>query len=133
MSKIKCTWCGEALSEDELECPRKDSSDEVICDDCYHVEYEYICPLCENGVEIEGNQEHLFVSNPLAKDQEISPGIYHIVSLPWYSSDYFSITIFPRSLKRVAPLPARLTNEVEGDYICEDCAKKYSPHNPTKH
>jgi len=120
---LLCAWCEEHLDDEEKESPQKDNDGDIICDNCYDEHYRYACPLCSEFVEKEGNQEHIALTNALAEDQEMEPGIYKVLQFPWFSSDCFSMHIYELNVKKVKDLPKELQEETEGNYICEDCVK----------
>jgi len=42
MKQIKCDTCGNYLTKEELQNPRKNYLDLEICDDCYSSDYESV-------------------------------------------------------------------------------------------
>jgi hypothetical protein len=121
-----CEYCCQVLSDEEAASPHQDDAGDVMCDECYSEHYEYLCPLCQDLVETDSNQEHIVVTPALAEQQEMEPGIYRVTELPWFSSDYFSMTVHQHALTRVADLPAALSDMVCGDYVCEHCVRKHA-------
>ena len=119
-----CVYCGQTLSEEEVAGPCRDEAGDILCDECHSEHYEYLCPLCQNLVAIDGNQEHIIVTPALAENQAMAPGIYRINALPWFTSNYFSMTIRQNALTRAADLPDAASDMVSGDYVCEPCAER---------
>jgi len=119
-----CSYCGSPLDEEEAANPRRDEDGDILCDECYQEHYEYECPQCCNPVENETNKKHIFITPALAEDQGLQTGIYSVLSWPWAVSNYFSFQIIPSAIKRVADLPDELKDELEGNYLCEECVEK---------
>lgn len=118
-----CAYCERPLTDEETEGPCRDEDGEIMCDECYSEHYEYLCPLCQNLVAVEGNEKHILVTHALADNQAMEPGIYRVLELPWFTSNYFSMRIHQHALKREADLPEEASDMVCGDNVCEECAK----------
>ncbi len=124
MSTPTCTDCEKQLDPEQAENPRRHDDGSVLCDECWSSEYEYLCPLCQNLVEIEDNQKHIFVTPDLAQDQRMQPGIYRIIKLPWFLASFCSMRIYQEALHRVCDLPPDLQRYTSGDYLCETCVSE---------
>lgn len=123
----KCSMGGCTLGEgdpDELTNPSFDESGDPICDDCFDEHYCYTCPCCEEIVPKEGRGEvgALIVVVEPEDDEEYGPrtGVYEVLELPFYYTDYFSWNLYEGATKK-------LTNEIfdaeESAPLCEDCEK----------
>jgi hypothetical protein len=123
----KCSMGGCVLGEndpDELINPSFDENGDPICDDCFDDHYCYTCPCCEEIVEKEGrgNVGTLIVVVEPEDDEEYGPrtGVYEVLELPFYYTDYFSWNLYEGATKK-------LTNEIfdaeESAPLCEDCEK----------
>lgn len=126
-----CSCCAARLDDEEAADPRHDEDGNVLCDACYSDHYEYVCPLCGNLVEIEDNQQHIVVTTALAYDQRMQPGIYKLVELPWFVSNYFSLTIRQSCVEKVGDLPTDLLGDIPGSYVCEACAQSNNNNDAT--
>ena len=125
-TELLCSVCAKQLDQEQAEDPHRDEDGDIVCDECWSEDYEYLCHLCQNLVEIEDNQKHIFVTPALAADQKMQTGIYRVVNLPWFSSNYFSMWILQDAVSLVCDLPAELVDELSGGYLCEDCVHKHN-------
>ena len=125
-----CVYCGRPLDDEETADPYRDETGDIMCDECYSEHFEYICPLCHNLVAIDGNQEHIIVTQALAEDQKMVPGIYRITDWPWFTSNYFSMRIHLDALTREADVPAEVVDLENGDYVCEQCVSTWRKMKP---
>ena len=42
----ECAYCGEPLTDEEVANPIEHEAKDLICDDCYHENYEFACCDC---------------------------------------------------------------------------------------
>lgn len=142
--KICCDTCGDELDEGELEAPRTNDDDEILCDKCYEVQYQEYCPVCEEYGEKpeKPTDAYFFLSVESAQREGIKPGVYHVLDYPVFSAalaglgptilwtDNFELI---RECDVNAIYKALHTNSepiVEGaEFVCECCAKKYATRN----
>ncbi len=113
------------MNDEETADPYRDESGDILCDECYSEHYEYICPICQDCVAIEGNQEHIIVTQALADDQRMESGVYRIAARPWFSSDYFSMRVRQEAVVLEDALPSEALEMVSGDYVCERCVMRW--------
>ncbi len=125
----KCAWCGYDLDDEERECPRLDSQDEPICDNCYHESYEFTCCNCENYDDQDIQHEMLVVLVPTSASygDKVQPGVYRITDGPYWSTDYFSSCLHAYQLAWLCSLPDSLQDDdsyYPVGHLCRDCQKK---------
>ncbi|KKN75780.1 hypothetical protein LCGC14_0376560 [marine sediment metagenome] len=89
-----CSSCGDEFDEEERENPRRDSSDDPICDDCYREYYEFTCCKCEEYGDQKDQHNLLVVLEAEivrieSEDDYLKPGIYQVVDTPYWATDYF--------------------------------------------
>lgn len=126
-----CGWCGSDLTPEELEYPASDfegnAFDEPICDECFHDHFEFTCNRCGN-YEYEEFQHYWLVvfETDLGSPREapITPGIYEIVSFPYYGGPIIGgCSLYGHSLRRTkATIDFRQGNYPCG-HLCRTCAK----------
>ena len=119
--KNECVYCGDEVENDYY----RDEDGDKMCDNCYGEKYEFSCVGCYDIKEKENNQNHIYITKEMAEEQDIETGIYEIINLPWYVSDYFSMVVIKESLKKILDLPAQFDNHELCDYLCSDCVKKF--------
>lgn len=112
----ECFFCDESLTEEEMEAPYK-TGDNLVCDECYHDNFCFVCPICE---EYSDDEETHFVLTE--KDNTVPVGYYEILKHPFYISHMLGTDeIWPHCVKKVADLRG---NEDRTGYICPNCMKK---------
>ncbi len=113
---MNCSYCYEPLDEEELEAPMEEAG-EIMCDDCHREKYEFLCPICEIFVNLEGNEDHLIVvPGPYPKEAELEPGIYLIKDRTW--------DVLRCEWEKVASFPEKCKEEESNIEVCEDCVKE---------
>ncbi|MDX8563475.1 hypothetical protein OZ664_05635 [Elizabethkingia sp. HX WHF] len=135
----KCDLCDSSVSEmtdfPELHLDK----DELLCEYCNTDKYYTTCPLCEDYYATPETPEdgiYIVVSKELAKEQGIKMGIYKIIKFPWYRASIVTgfESLFKDCIKLLKSMDViKLYNkshpqnekELEGDYICPECVKKY--------
>ncbi len=134
MSKeeIKCSWCGDSLSEEELECPSTNSEDEPICEDCYREHYEFRCEWCEEHGETKDQHNLLLVLEAEtvrieSEEGYLKPGVYQIVEKPYYGTDYFDSWILWQAIVWLCDLPGDMDvaeSWCPCGHLCLECQNK---------
>lgn len=126
----KCSYCGDALSIEEICNPYMDGQD-IMCYGCYNEHFEATCPMCEDYfTKSQGADKFLFlVPVDLIRDQEIEtdelkpmvPGIYKANRFPIYTSDMFTewFEFSNIELYIAVDMPGDLAGE-----ICPDCIEE---------
>lgn len=127
-----CTKCNRELDEEEIESPKKDEYENIICDSCFEKLYEYHCPLCENTFEEDFSKpispQYFIITEEGEEDFLGDAGIYKILSYPFYADGMIEFHLFTSAIKKVADLPTEFDkNEFYNSmyYICDECTKKY--------
>jgi hypothetical protein len=135
MTAIECEYCGDELDREELESPRKDDQDDIMCDDCYREHFEFTCSVCHEYGETEDQHNMLAVYDPEAfdecdRDNGWKRGVYMIVDSPYYCSPLIGHGwLYTRALDWVGPIP-RDKGKSESPigypcgHLCLDCQKK---------
>jgi len=126
-----CTICKELLNEEEMESPRKDKDETVICDKCWGEKYEHLCPICENifdkDLDAEISPKHIIVSEYAGETLYTDPGIYEVIKYPFYADGMIEMSFYLDAIKWIAPIPADLDQDNIWNiisYICLECATK---------
>ncbi len=131
----KCEWCDVQLDEEEASGPSLGEDDEIICDDCHHEQYEFVCCLCENYDEND-IQHAMLVVFPYNEDDEslgVQPGVYRVTSLPYYDSPMLGKgRLRPSSLEWLCSCPPQvIIGGFPCGHLCGDCqAKTYADGGP---
>lgn len=134
-----CGYCGNDLSDEELESPREDESGELMCDDCYSEHYEETCPICEDSYDKPTCPEETFfvLSKEAAAEMDMKGGIYKVLSWPYTVSCLIGgfENFNPGSVEVIKEMDINSTLQrlqphnkkcIGGSEICPDCAKHYS-------
>lgn len=120
---IKCTWCDQELSDDELEAPYSTEDNEILCDECYYEEYEFTCCWCEEH-GLQKNQHKILVIFD-ENEADMPVGVYEITHFPYYTDDMLSMWLTKWALKKLTDLPEGLE---QGYYpcghLCKSCQGK---------
>jgi hypothetical protein len=121
---IKCDTCGNTLSSEEKESPRKNYLDLPICDQCYEEAYQQPCALCKELFdEPESPEETFFVLSEeftYTDEESIESGVYKVTVWPYREigfADGFSI--HKNTVEKVAE-----HNSEESGEICLYCYNK---------
>jgi hypothetical protein len=127
--ELKCIWCEEPLSAEELERPRRveegdASAGEPICDECYQDEYQFICDLCLNSGHVDDQHNFLLVFDVEGTGLE-QTGLYRITRCHYYLNAMIWGYVFAHAVERIGDLPH---GAERGFYpcghLCADCQKK---------
>ena len=128
---MKCTECETELDAEEAESPRIDEDGGIICDRCFEDKYSHLCPLCEETFDgdfsVKISPKHILVTKYAAEELGLDPGIYEIISYPWFADGIIEIQIYESAIKKIAEIPSDFNEgDLIGDihYVCEECAKK---------
>ena len=126
-----CTECKTELDTEEAESPRLDEDGNIICDECFENQYSHLCPLCgeifDEDFSVKISPKHILITEYAAEELRLNPGIYEIISYPFFADGITEFYLYASSIKKIAELPGDFN---EGDfiadihYVCEDCAKK---------
>ena len=122
----ECGYCGNALEGEELESPYTDGED-VMCDECYHDHYEFTCCLCENYGHVDDQHKLLVVCEELKNGDSGDPikrGLYRIVNLPYWGSNYLDSWLFGRSLEHLGDAPDDVDDVYPCGHLCKECQEK---------
>jgi hypothetical protein len=123
---MKCSCCGEQLKGEELESPsRGDEDNALLCDDCYHDQYEFTCFVCENGGHVSQRATgHLLIIAD-AEECRVPQGVYEIKEWPYYTSDLFSMWLIPEALTLLpVDIPEHAESNYPGGHVCARCEEK---------
>ena len=126
-----CTECGTELDAEEAESPRVDKDGDIICDQCFENQYSYLCPLCgeifDEDFSVKISPKHILVTKYAAEELGFDPGIYEIISYPFFADGIIELHFFKSSIKKIAELSGDFNEDDLIDdihYVCEECAKK---------
>ena len=124
---MKCTECEEELDEEEVESPRRNKNNDIVCDQCYEEQYSHICPICEEIFDEDFSKvispKYLLITEDASEDIYLSPGIYEIVSYPFFRDDTIEITLIASAMRKILDVPKDVC-ESDVYYVCEDCVEK---------
>jgi hypothetical protein len=117
---MDCSWCGAQLGGDEIESPYRDTDGDLLCDECYHDNFEFTCCLCENYEHTDHQHDYLVI---FEKCGGLARGVYRIKSFPYYTSNYFSMWWNRESLAKVHGLPWKFSSDdgYPSGHICWGC------------
>jgi len=123
--QLECEQCGKALDGEELEFPRKEEDGTVLCDECWHEEYEFTCCLCEEYGLVEHQHAFVVVFDAEGAGAGIEKlGIYRVIRTPYWCSNYFNAWLFPDAVKWVAPLPPVVEDYYPCGHLCLSCQEE---------
>lgn len=132
-----CVWCEEELAMEERKYPvyadgfmaSKPTSGHggVICDECFHDEYEFSCCKCGNHEHTDRQDEIgnlLVVTDPSVAVR----GIYLITAHPYFCQPMIGHgSLFMGALRRIAPASAVRNIDTGGfpvGHLCGTCTAK---------
>jgi len=107
-----CTWCSEALSEEEAEHPDRDDDGDPICERCHTEHFMDNCSRCDELVENDeldtapGQLIAIFDAAPALCQDDLEPGYYRILKRPFFASGMIEGHFYSDALQRVADLDA---------------------------
>lgn len=140
----ECSYCGNDLDEEEVENPRRDESEDIMCDQCYEDNYQNYCSLCEETYDKPTKPEETFfvVAKEVSEECEVEPGFYKVLDWPyWLGATGFGFEmLFKNSIELVKAADinsmlkkfyGKYAEEFGADEICPECFKKYT--NPKYH
>ena len=139
-SDCKCDHCGKSIFDLNDFPEVKDG--EVICEDCYSIEYRTICPICEEEYEKDAETDYFFITKSTTRDARLPIGLYKALERPFFYGDCVTgfDGFFDGAVEQVNDLSidefisikhGRLMREeedIETDMICPDCAKLYTQY-----
>jgi hypothetical protein len=127
---MKCTVCGDELDPEEVESPRRDKDGDIICDHCFEEQYSYTCPICEEMFDEDFSEKispkYLLITTYAGEELGVDPGIYEIVSYPFYADGLIETHLFKSAVKKIADLPDDLDEDnlwCDEYYICDECVE----------
>jgi len=123
---MNCTSCEEVLDTEEEDSPYVDKRGDIICDRCYEDQYSHICPICEKKFDEDFSKDisprYLLITEDAGDDLSLAPGIYEIISYPFFFDGVIEITLIKSSIRKIADLP-ECTCENDINYVCEECVE----------
>ncbi len=116
--KLECYQCGEKIEEDYF----RNKNDKIYCDDCYHENFEFICPICEEHHENPEEPVDHYVYLHNEQDGYI-PGFYNVVKFPLFSGDMFFTWLWDDALRLASTNRVSEVGEYEypSGFICKEC------------
>lgn len=124
---MNCTNCKEELDTEEKESPRRDRRGNIICDRCYEEEYSHICPICEEKFDEDFSKEisprHFLITEDAGDDLYLAPGIYKIISYPFFRDGIIETSLIESAILKIADLPEGIC-ENDINYVCEECVER---------
>lgn len=139
----KCEYCGTSIFElDDF--PRTDGK-EVICEECFHEQYEATCPICEEYFEkaLKAKDEKIVVTKEAMAELGIDkPGFYQVTSYPYYRACVVMGVeqLYQSSLKLIRECDINSmhkklyphSDEITSGECCHDCVDRYSGKSKIK-
>ena len=117
----ECKSCGAVLSEEELDGPYTNTDGDTLCDEC-HQEDEFECCWCHESSISENQHKMLVIIKTI---QSIKPGVYKIISWPYYADGMIDFHLFTSSLARFAKLPKDIKfDDYRAGHLCDECQEK---------
>jgi hypothetical protein len=137
MKEQECEWCGNILEENLI---ADNTSESLICYDCYCTEYMELCPLCEEHYEKTTKPEDTyFVITPEGEEiTGVQMGIYTATAFPIYFAYLGGLgptSLHEENLKLIRAVDIvgmlRKLREYNKDlggaeFICASCAARFS-------
>jgi len=119
--EIKCTHCGEPLNDEEAASPRRDEDGDVgiLCDECWHLQYEFTCCRCEEYDHVKVQHRYLVVfEKTYGLYGDVAPGLYRITRFPYHGGPIIGTPWLENgSLERIGDIPKRaMWNPISGSY-----------------
>jgi hypothetical protein len=108
-----CTWCGEALSEEEAEHPDRDDDGDAICERCHTEHFMDNCSRCAELVDSDdldttpGQVIAIYDAAPVLCKDDLEPGYYRILKRPFFADGMIEGYFYGDALRRVADLDAK--------------------------
>lgn len=121
VESLECCHCGNEIDEDYY----REKDNEIYCDNCYHEQIEFTCPICEDYHENpETPQEHFVYLH--SEQDGYKPGFYNVLRFPVYISDMFSATLCSDALKLASDTKVYKHDKEENlsGFICKECFDK---------
>lgn len=121
VASLECCHCGNQIEEDYY----REKDNDIYCDNCYHEQFEFTCPICEEYCEEGKKPEECFIY--LHKEQDgYQPGFYKVKEFPVTISDMFSGWICEGALELASPTKVYKHDKDEepSGYICKECFNK---------
>ena len=118
---LECSHCSNQIEEDYY----RERDNDIYCDNCYHEQFEFTCPICEEYCEEGKKPEECFIY--LHKEQDgYQPGFYNVKEFPVTISDMFSGWICDGALELASPTKVYKHDKDEEPcgYICKECFDK---------
>lgn len=128
-----CSWCGATIDDNNA----YGVGDDDMCQSCYD-DATYFCGFC--GEREENAYRGLVTAlSRLIRDEDgsLEPGVYQVVSWPYYIDDMLGGFLLPGSLRRIGDGPEWLVGEhghdPDGDYLspayhlCARCGAEALP------
>ena len=106
--EIKCTHCGEPLDQEEAASPRRDEDGDgdILCDECWHLRYEFTCCRCEEYDHVKVQHRYLVVFEEVqGLSGMVKPGLYRISELPYWADGMIEYHFYETALERVGDVP----------------------------
>ena len=131
-----CEWCGNQLTEEEIEYPATDGFgrkiDGTICDECFHEHYEWACDRCQNYEYEEFHGIWLVVFEAVhvqgdwrSEDREAEPGIYEITKWPYFGGPIIGeLSLYGGALRRTKAKIDFPQGHYPCGHLCRECAKE---------
>jgi hypothetical protein len=114
-----CEWCGERLTDEEIEYPIPEGP---ICEECYHEHYEFTCCWCENYEDKDYEEKYVVLTEPTeGLHSELPPGVYEVVKRPYFRGDW----IVESALRRIGDVPPEFPEIEDSDgMLCRTCEER---------
>ena len=139
-SDCKCDHCGESIFDLNDFPEVKDG--EVLCEDCYSIEYRTVCPVCEEEYDNDKETDYFFITRRTTRDARKPVGLYKAVERPFFYGDCVTgfDGFYEGAIVQVNDLDIeeflsikhsrlmRDEEEVETEMICPDCAKLFTQY-----
>lgn len=135
----ECYHCGKSIFDLNDFPEVKDG--EIICEDCYSIEYRTTCPVCEEEYEKDAETDYFFITKRTTRDARLPVGLYKAVERPFFYGDCIIgfDGFYEGAVEQVNDLDidefydVKLNHrqkcmEIETELICPDCAKLFTQY-----
>jgi hypothetical protein len=119
-----CSYCGNNLSEDELENPLTDKDGDLMCDECYNDHYEFTCCLCQEHGDVA--EQHKMVVVFDEEEAGVPTGVYRVIDPDYYLADLLgSGWLHDWALERIGDVSDKADgNGYACGHLCQNCQDK---------
>ena len=132
---MMCTICSNALDKYEAENPfTEPDGEEVLCDECYHVWYEFRCAWCDGWGEKADQGRYIIAIFDAAAVGLPLEGLYYTKDQPYFKQPLLLPYFAPGAVTWLGRLPAEIgSNRLAVErfpygYLCAICQHRALAH-----